>query len=515
MNRSVTLPLWLLLLLLAVVAWAALDRLLLPSVRWFLRSRTNRVLEEVRSRFQIEIRAFQLTRRRVVIDRLVFDAQVLEAAQAFAQEQGMPREVAMAQVERYAREIVPAFNAYFYFRLGYWVSRALARVLYRVRLGWIDEEALAAVPRDAAVVFVINHRSNMDYLLVSYLVATRTALSYAVGEWARIWPLESLLKAMGAYFVRRRSRNALYRRVLERYVQMATAAAVPQAIFPEGGLSRDGRLGAAKLGLLDYMVKAFDPHGTPDIVFVPVAVNYDRVLEDRTLLLDSPPRAEPAAAPHPTPALGHSSPLSPRPPAPLSLKERAGGAPALPRSSQRPGKLGALANLARFVGGQLWLFVTGRWHRFGYACVSFGAPLSLAQWCTARGFDPRPLDREERFARVGELAAELMGRIGAVIPVVPVALVATVLRRQPERRFSPLELAAECYTLLHELDGGGARVYLPRQDFDYAFTVGLRMLTLRRLVTEDGEGLLQLMPGEEATVAYYANSIAHLLPAER
>jgi glycerol-3-phosphate O-acyltransferase len=470
MTRTVEVPFWLLLLLLAVVLWAALDRLLLPSVRWFLRSRANRVLDEVRSRFQIEVRPFQLTRRRVLIVRLVYDAQVLEAAQAFAQQEGMPREVAMAKVERYAREIVPAFNAYFYFRLGYWLSRRLAQLLYRVRIGWVDEAALSAVPRDASVVFVINHRSNMDYLLVAQLAASRTALSYAVGEWARIWPLESLLKAMGAYFVRRRSRNTLYRRVLERYVQMATAAGVPQAIFPEGGLSRDGRLGEAKLGLLDYMVKSFDPAGERDVVFVPVAVNYDRVLEDRTLLLDVVPDAA------------------------------------------RPGKVGALRNLAAFVGNQLGLALSGHWHRFGYACVSFGTPLSLARWCREQGFDPRPLPREERFARVGELARELMTRIGAVIPVVPAALVATVLRGQPERRFSPLELAGEAYELLHRLVAAGACVYVPRQDVDYALTVGMRTLRLRRLLVEDEEGLLRLAPGEEAAVAYYANSIAHLLP---
>ncbi|HXT19108.1 MAG TPA: 1-acyl-sn-glycerol-3-phosphate acyltransferase, partial [Thermoanaerobaculia bacterium] len=420
MTHTVAVPLWLLVLLLALAAWAALERLLLPSVRWFLRSRANRVLEEVKHRFQIEIRPFQLTRRRVLIDRLVYDSQVVEAAQAFALEQNMPREVAMAKVERYAREIVPAFNAYFYFRLGYWVSRSLARVLYRVRIGFLDEPALQAVPREAAVVFVINHRSNMDYLLVAHLAASRTALSYAVGEWARIWPLESLLKAMGAYFVRRRSRNALYRRVLERYVQMATAAGVPQAMFPEGGLSRDGRLGAPKLGLLDYMVKSFDPQGPRDIVFVPVAVNYDRVLEDRTLLLDVPAATAPSAA---------------------SSTAAAAATAAEPR--RRPGKLGAVWNLLRFVSGQLWLVITGRWHRFGYACVSFGTPVSLQRWCAARNVDPRALEREERFARIEELARGLMERIGAVVPVVPVALVSTVLREQPERWFSPLELAAE------------------------------------------------------------------------
>lgn len=47
------------------------------------------------------------------------------------------------------------------------------------------------------MVFVINHRSNMDYILVTYLVAERSALSYAVGEWARVWPLKQLVRAMG------------------------------------------------------------------------------------------------------------------------------------------------------------------------------------------------------------------------------------------------------------------------------------------------------------------------------
>src|SRR5688500_15413135 len=469
MTRLVAVPLWLLVLVVALALWAALDRLLLPSVRWFLRSRANRVLDEVRQRFRIEIRPFQLTRRRVLIDRLVYDTQVVEAATAFAREEGMPREVAMARVERYAREIVPAFNAYFYFRLGYWVARRVARVLYRVRLGSADTSALDAVPRESTVVFVINHRSNMDYLLVGYLVASRTALSYAVGEWARIWPLEAMLKAMGAYFVRRRSRNTLYRRVLERYVQMATAAGVPQAIFPEGGLSRDGRLQPAKLGLLDYMVKAFDPRGERDLVFVPAAVNYDRVLEDRTLLLD------------------------------------------LEAEKERPGVGGALARLAAFVGGQAALVAGRRWHRFGYACVNFGLPLSLRGWLGERGVDPRPLSREERFARVEELAGELMRRIGAVVPVVPVSLVATVLLREPGRRFTELELGGEAIELMRTLERNGARVYLPRRDVDYAIRVGLRMLRLRRLLVEE-EGLLRVAPGQEPVVAYYARSIEHLLP---
>ena len=117
------------------------------------------------------------------------------------------------------------------------------------------------MPPDASVVFVINHRSNMDYVLVTYLVSESSALSYAVGEWARVWALQRLIRAMGGYFVRRDSSNPLYRKVLARYVHMATTSGVAQAVFPEGGLTRDGALRPPKLGLLSYMVSGFDPNG--------------------------------------------------------------------------------------------------------------------------------------------------------------------------------------------------------------------------------------------------------------
>ena len=84
---------------------------------------------------------------------------------------GVPREAAMDMAPRYAREIVPSFNAYAYFRIATRLSRHLSQLLYRVRLGYPDAIALREVDPDASVVFVINHRSNMDYVLVTYVAA--------------------------------------------------------------------------------------------------------------------------------------------------------------------------------------------------------------------------------------------------------------------------------------------------------------------------------------------------------
>lgn len=472
MTRLVSLPLWLVAVLVLLAAWAALDRLLVPGVRWYLRRRVNRAIDELNTRLRLKIPAFHRTKRRVLIDRLAYDPKVVEAVDQAAREQGVPRAVLAARVERFAREIVPAFNAYFYFRIGYWLSKRVAQTLYRVRLGFSDEAGLAALAPGSTVVFVMNHRSNMDYVLVSYLAADRTALSYAVGEWARIWPLQTLIRSTGAYFVRRSSGDPLYRRVLERYIHMATAAGVPQAVYPEGGLSRDGRLRPPKLGILDYMLRSFDPvHGERDLVFIPVGINYDRVLEDRTLLLDLEP------------------------------------------DRRRRGALHALLTSLRFAGRNLSLMLRSRWHRFGYACVNFGSPLSMRAYLSQRGergLDLRHLPAAERSAELERLGAWLMREIGGVIPALPVPLVATVLVASAGEPLSELELKSRACRLMGELEAAGAHVYIPRRDQDYAIVAGLRMLTLRHLIAEE-DGLFSAVPAELPLLRYYASSLAHLL----
>jgi len=469
MDAMVSLPLWLVILALLLAVIALFDRVLTPSVRWFLRRRVDRVIADLNHKLTLELQPFKLTKRGVLIDRLCFDPQVVAAIDAEAQATGVPRQVLAARVERDAREIVPSFNAYVYFRVGYAIARRIAQLLYRVRVGFADEDALARVDPRSTVVFVMNHRSNMDYVLVAYLTLERTALSYAVGEWARIWPLEQLIRAMGAYFVRRNSNSPLYRRVLERYVAMATGEGVTQAVFPEGGLTRDGALRPPKLGLIDYIAKGFDPDGARDIVFVPVGMNYDRVLEDRSLLRGLDP------------------------------------------DRRRRGRLGAMATTAAFLGRNLWQMARGRWYRFGYACVNFGTPVSLRQWCREHAVDFRHMEKEPRYAAVGRLAERLMTAIGRVMPVLPVSLVASVVLRDPSRRFTPFELKAAALTAMEQFERAGAIVYLPRHDRDYAFEIGLRALTLRHLVTRGDDGLLGAAPGELAVLRYYANAIAHLL----
>ncbi|MCV2894073.1 1-acyl-sn-glycerol-3-phosphate acyltransferase [Lentibacter sp. XHP0401] len=450
MFHAVEIPLWLLLVILLFAAVTFASHFLFPSVRWFFRRRMEKAVAKLNERLERPIEPFKLARRHDMIQRLIYDGEVWQAISDHAKKEGVPENVAFERARRYAREIVPSFSATMYYGFAIRLSRFLSRRLYRVRLGHHARETLAAVDRDATVVFVMNHRSNMDYVLVTYLAAEQSALSYAVGEWARVWPLSRLIRAMGAYFIRRKSRGDLYRRVLARYVALATEGGVTQAVFPEGGLSLDGALAKPKLGILSYIVNGYDAE-TRDVVFVPVAINYDRVFEDKILV-----------------AAGERG----------DRRFRA-----------------RISVVVKYIFRIIWRWLLRKYHRFGYAAVSFGEPLSL------RGFS----DGGEIV--VEDLAADLMRRIGDVVPVLPVPLAASVFVRAegPMTR----EQYAEAFQALVEAMPD-AHIHAPREDMGYAVEYGLRNLEGRGFVAEQN-GFYVITEGGAPLVRYYANSIAHLL----
>ncbi|MDX2205125.1 MAG: 1-acyl-sn-glycerol-3-phosphate acyltransferase [Hyphomicrobiaceae bacterium] len=469
LGLPVVLPRWGLVVLAVLSSVAIVDRIVRPFAGWLVRWRAEQAFDRLNAELRLKLQSFKMTRRRVLIERLLADPEVLVAVEAYAGEKGVPLKVATRKARTYAREIVPAFSTYAYFRIGTRLARIISRSLYRVRLGVVDPMAMDGVPPNASVVFVINHRSNIDYVLVTYVAATASALSYAVGEWAQVFGLRELIRTMGAYFIRRNSGDQLYRRVLARYVDMATKAGVVQAVFPEGGLSRDGHLKPAKLGLITYMVSDFDPNGSRDIVFIPVGLNYDRVLEDRILL---------AAAMTPageTPRFGFS-----------------------------------LATFLRYQLRSLWLRLTGRWHRYGYACVSFGRPVSLKAFLAARAHDMRALPPERRRAEIEALGEHLMGEVGHVVPALPVPLAASALLAEGGRALTAFELKARIQRLIEDLEARGHYVHIPRGDRDYAVEAGLRVLRERRLV-ELVDGAYAPVKSELPVLQYYANSLAHLL----
>jgi glycerol-3-phosphate O-acyltransferase len=401
---------------------------------------------------------------------LLEDPEIHRAAREHAAESGVTEAKALKLVREYVDEIVPFFNVIAYFQIGMRVSRALLNLFYRVSVEFEDRLAVQRLPRDAVLVYLMNHRSNADYVLVGYALAGQVAISYAVGEWARAFPLEHVFKAFGAYFVRRRYRERLYHTVLERYVQLITRNGVTQGIFLEGGLTRDGKLRPPKIGLLDYVLGiAREPRYRSRMYVVPVAVNYDRVLEDRSLLLE------------------------------MAASER----------RERPSRLSQLADVTRFVLSNVGRMLTRRWKRYGRAAVVIGKPLPLQPW-----FDREAtlfeLPRAERLARVQALSDEVMQQIGELIPVTSVALACAAIQSLGADFIPRDQLLARMSEMRDVLVELNARVLRADRDIEETFDRAWRMLRMRRMLIASGDGFA-VPPRNRVVVSYYANSVAHLL----
>ena len=448
MFDTIELPIWFVVIAAVFAAIAALERALIPSVRWYFRRRMQRVVTRLNTRLDRPIEPFKLARRHDMIQRLLYHPDVMQAVNAHAHREGIPENVAFQQAKKHAREIVPSFSATVYFTVASTIARFLSETLYRVRIGRFDA-VLSGLDPKTTVVFVMNHRSNMDYVLVTYLAAQRSALSYAVGEWARIWPISLLIRAMGAFFIRRKSRGLLYRRVLARYVQMATEGGVTQAVFPEGGLSLDGRIAPPRLGILNYVISGWEPKGR-DVTFVPVSINYDRVLEDYILL-------------------------------------------AAGKRGQR--RFGAnISVIARFIGKQFWLWSTGRYRRFGYAAVHFGTPVSLSDFHKRTGVISSAV-----------LAREIMAQVEAGIPVLPVPLISLILVNNA--RLRAMELNAAFVAVMQAVEPE----YLQSTPEAWAEAVetGVLNLVQRKLIVHEAGRYIVTEKGK-SVLPYYAASLSHI-----
>jgi glycerol-3-phosphate O-acyltransferase len=226
---------------------------------------------------------------------------------------------------------------------------------------------------------------------------------------------------------------------------MATEEGTTQAIFPEGGLSLDGRTGSAKLGLLSYIVEGWTPEAR-DVVFIPVGLAYDRVLEDRVLVQ-----------------------------AAKSGKRQ---------FRNRP--LWVAWHGIRYLWRRMW----GKTRGFGTAAASFGAPISLRAHLGAGG-------------TVTTLGEHLMSAIGAVIPILPVPLVAEALG---EGVASRAELAGRVEALIERLKAVGAVLELPATT-EEVLDAGLAPLIGRGLVSAE----LGPAPTEVDLLAFYAAPLRQAL----
>ncbi len=486
--------------------------LLYESVRAFIKEKIMRHFSRSAIRYinenRIKLDRFKFMNKFIIKKELMNNIDIHEAMIEHARERGISMEDAENLVEDYIEEIVPFFNLLSYYKIGWWVANSFLNFLYEVVIDHENAEKLKKIPEHHAVVFVMNHRSNVDYVLVAYMLAKNISISYAVGEWARVWPLEYIFKSFGAYFLRRRYREKLYHTVLEKYIQLISLQGVTQGIFIEGGLTRDGKFRDTKIGVIDYIMKIKNnPEFRGDVIFVPVGINYDWVLEDRTLIDE------------------------------------------WQKGKEKSGFGDNIASLFRVIIKTPYLFIantlrllTGRIKQHGYASVSFGEPVSVSEFIHKNGKNFFNLERKERLAVVKKFADTLLDNIGAVIPVTPVCLVSYALDKRKGEEVVRIDLVRDVARLKARLKRNGRRIVIGKAfistaegfrrlraekndrqkelvSFEEEFLdineakkmvdVALDIMKRRRMVSIKS-GRIILNESKRPFVQYYANSLVHL-----
>ncbi|MBT8352865.1 MAG: 1-acyl-sn-glycerol-3-phosphate acyltransferase [Deltaproteobacteria bacterium] len=150
-----------------------------------------------------------------------------------------------------------------------------------------DLARVKTMSQKGPLILIPNHKSHIDYLILSYLLYQHNmpCPHIAAGKNLSFWPMGPLFRGGGAFFIRRTFRGAvLYSKVFSEYIFKLLQEGFNIEFFIEGGRSRTGKLIMPKLGLLSILLDAYKNKSCEDMIFAPIYIGYDRVIEETAYL---------------------------------------------------------------------------------------------------------------------------------------------------------------------------------------------------------------------------------------
>lgn len=421
----------------------------------------RRMREEERVVAGPELPPHHATARHVLRD------PVLRAAIAqVAQQTGRSETDLLRRCRQTLRQMAARYNV----RYIQFLNAVLSWVFSRIYDGIsVDEPGLRQVidaSRRGPVVFCPAHRSHMDYLVLSLMLWQHgiTPPHIVAGHNLAFFPMGTIFRGSGAFFIRRSFRDdPLYKEVLAAYVRELIRAGTSIEFFLEGTRSRTGKLLLPKLGMLSMIVDAWRQHAREDVVFVPVSIDYERIIE----------------------AGAYARELS------GAVKEREG--------------LGALLKTTRVLGS-----------RYGRMLVQFGAPMSLREFALARGLAQDLADEDGWRTQTARLGYRILHDVGHITSVTPTAVVAAVLLSHRRRGLLEADLKSACLGLVDYLDTAAARLSDSLQDVAArpdAVLEAVRQLVHDGLVVVEGAvdaPRYRVPEANRVAVDYYKNALMNL-----
>lgn len=320
----------------------------------------------------------------------------------------------IAELEKKAKRDLDHIAAKYNVRYVGFAGRVLGWVFNRIYDGVvIDEPGLAQMleaSRRGPLIMCPSHRSHIDYLVLSYAL-WRYGVNpphIVAGANLSFFPLGSFFRRTGAFFMRRTFKDdKLYAAVFERYVTELIRTGTSIEFFPEGTRSRTGKMLMPRFGILKMLVDAYREGAAADMMFVPISLDYERIIE-------------------------------------ASAYER---------------ELMGAEKKAEDVRGLLKTTSVLR-SRYGRVHIQFGEPMSLADLAKERQLPKSadPAGDELWRIEVERLGYRILHSSALVASVTPPSVVATVLLGHPGRGMAQSLFLERANGLVDFLETGGGRL---------------------------------------------------------
>lgn len=200
---------------------------------------------------------------------------------AVAAAKGIPESKVRKQADAIFAELAAEYNGAVFAVVAWSFIKIWNRMFQGLET--IGFEKVIEKAKHHPIVMVPCHRSHLDYMILSYLFYLNfvSPPHIAAGINMRFWPMGPVLRASGAYFIRRSfGDDELYKFVFKRYLQFLIREGYTQEFFIEGGRSRTGKIMTPKLGMLSGIINAYAGGIRRDLYLVPVSIHYGRIVEE-------------------------------------------------------------------------------------------------------------------------------------------------------------------------------------------------------------------------------------------
>ena len=343
-----------------------------------------------------------LKSRQELKETILTDETLQEYMAQYADKKGIPIYQVRKEADGYLDEIAANYNM-----LTVNLMKKIIEWLSRLMFDGVsfNEEVLNRVKFMSfrgPLVFVPCHKSHIDYLIISYIlfVNNMQVPHIAAGQNLSFWPLGPIFRGGGAFFIRRTFRGAvLYSKIFSEYVFNMLKEGFNIEFFIEGGRSRTGKLLPPKLGFLNILLNAFKNGACDDLIFVPVYIGYDRVIEENSY-----------------------------------LHELEGG-------QKQSEDLSQLVKARKFLK-----------KRYGKIYIEFNDPMPLSEQLGEDNFKFDNMNQKEQNVFCRELAHKILHRIDQKTVVTPHALVASAILNRNGQRFSLSSVNKQIRTYTNYLD---------------------------------------------------------------